>query len=98
MLTTDEAQRFVNRPSLPLIDDLVRRHQQCCGTTSPSAFSLKIDDEFYIVRLLDGNIGRTRALENFVDGYRGIPPSFRKVSNQCSRAKGTEPEISMIRR
>jgi hypothetical protein len=26
MLTTDEAQRFVDRPSLPLIDDLVRRH------------------------------------------------------------------------
>jgi hypothetical protein len=81
MLTTDEAQRFVNRPSLPLIDDLVRRHQQCLRHDQPQRLrSLKIDDEFYIVRLLDGNIGRTRALENFVDGYRGIPPSFRKVS------------------
>ena len=26
VLTTDEAQRFVDRPSLPLIDELVRRH------------------------------------------------------------------------
>src|SRR5436309_8766623 len=29
ILTIDEAQRFVDRPSLLLIDDFVRRHQEC---------------------------------------------------------------------
>src|SRR4029453_622845 len=32
MLPNDEEQRFVDRPSLPLIDDLVRRHKSACGT------------------------------------------------------------------
>ena len=50
MLTTDEAQRFVNRPSLPLIDDLVRRHQQCLRHDQPQHLrGLKVDDEIYIV-------------------------------------------------
>jgi hypothetical protein len=50
MLTTDEAQRFVDRPSLPLIDDLVRRHQKRLRhdqTQRPRG--LKVDDEIYIV-------------------------------------------------
>ena len=50
MLTTDEAQRFVDRPSLPLIDDLVRRHQQCLRHDQPQRLrGLKVDDEIYIV-------------------------------------------------
>ena len=43
-------QRFVNRPSLPLIDDLVRRHQQCLRHDQPQHLrGLKVDDEIYIV-------------------------------------------------
>ncbi|MBR1238421.1 HU family DNA-binding protein [Bradyrhizobium sp. AUGA SZCCT0182] len=67
-------------PSPPLIDDLVRRHQKCLRhDQSQRPRGLKVDDKVYIVRLLDGYIGRTRTLENLVDGYRGIPPGFRGV-------------------
>ena len=50
MLTTDEAQHFVDRPSLLLIDDLVRRHQKRLRHDQPQRpRGLKVDDEIYIV-------------------------------------------------
>src|SRR5206468_12514184 len=48
MLTIDEAQRFVDRPSLLLIDDFVRRHQQCLRHDQLQRLrGLKVDDEIY---------------------------------------------------
>ena len=50
VLTTDEAQHFVDRPSLLLIDNLVRRHRKCLRHDQPQRpRGLKVDDEIYIV-------------------------------------------------
>ena len=78
------------------MDHLIRpREHRRWDRQAEGLRGLQIDDELELRRLLDGQIGRFRALEDLVDKVGGPPPQLEDVLDRrtSDRLFGECPEL-----